>query len=315
MKSLSARTLSFSRAGSAQLHGSQVQQSNQQPSDASQSADMSEPEGSLFYQRSKPNHHEAEQCKKTDRTVNVARSVASSYSSTGDGELGEVSISRTLCSPTGSVAGNCSSDEGDEMGEVKVVPRRKKTGSTPSSPGSSAQLCSSGDRFEFTCSDSWPDFSQQLAVTSGSDKSESDSASDSYTSDKSISEAATFDQDAVVQGVTEPGWSVGAELHLLGECRPCVWMWTSMGCINDSDCTFCHMCSKDVLKQRRRERFMRMRRRGKDNAAAPREHRNLGQESAASLGPPLEQDAAISSAQKAKPGADPNRASNYGGCD
>jgi len=48
--------------------------------------------------------------------------------------------------------------------------------------------------------------------------------------------------------------SVGSAEHP-SNCRPCVWYWrTKMGgCVNGHSCTFCHRCSFEQVKQRRRD--------------------------------------------------------------
>lgn len=53
----------------------------------------------------------------------------------------------------------------------------------------------------------------------------------------------------------KPGWSVGAQLHHLGQCRPCAWHWKLPGCANGSDCDFCHACENGTLQKRRKERI------------------------------------------------------------
>lgn len=46
-------------------------------------------------------------------------------------------------------------------------------------------------------------------------------------------------------------WSLGAELHNIGQCTPCGWYWRYSGCSNDSQCAFCHMCPKGEVKLRK----------------------------------------------------------------
>mmetsp|Transcript_21421 Transcript_21421/g.45632 ORF Transcript_21421/g.45632 Transcript_21421/m.45632 type:complete len:160 (+) Transcript_21421:148-627(+) len=52
-------------------------------------------------------------------------------------------------------------------------------------------------------------------------------------------------------------WSKGASGHDDGTCRPCAWNYKPSGCINGSECTFCHMCEKDELKRRKKEMLVR----------------------------------------------------------
>jgi len=48
--------------------------------------------------------------------------------------------------------------------------------------------------------------------------------------------------------------SVGSAEHP-SNCRPCVWHWRTRmgGCVNGQSCTFCHACSFEQVKQRRRD--------------------------------------------------------------
>jgi len=50
-----------------------------------------------------------------------------------------------------------------------------------------------------------------------------------------------------------PTWSLGAGLHATDQCYPCAWFMMASGCNNGKECTFCHMCSKGVIKGKRRE--------------------------------------------------------------
>lgn len=36
-------------------------------------------------------------------------------------------------------------------------------------------------------------------------------------------------------------WSAGSELHALGQCKPCLYMSTKVGCLNGTECRFCHL--------------------------------------------------------------------------
>lgn len=44
-------------------------------------------------------------------------------------------------------------------------------------------------------------------------------------------------------------WSVGSELHGVGRCRPCAWLFKPQGCISGEACSFCHLCNQLTLKQ------------------------------------------------------------------
>jgi len=54
--------------------------------------------------------------------------------------------------------------------------------------------------------------------------------------------------------------SYGSALHLIGDCRPCVWHWKPDGCSNGKDCFHCHLCSRNEVKSRKRTKsaFMRL---------------------------------------------------------
>jgi len=51
----------------------------------------------------------------------------------------------------------------------------------------------------------------------------------------------------------EGTWSVGAELHHIGECRACAWNCNPSGCKNGASCAFCHLCAPGALKQKRKQ--------------------------------------------------------------
>ena len=66
------------------------------------------------------------------------------------------------------------------------------------------------------------------------------------------------------RAVMEPSWSVGANLHDAGQCRPCAWSWRPGGCSHGASCKFCHLCGEDAVKLRSKVRVkeQRARRRG-----------------------------------------------------
>lgn len=49
-------------------------------------------------------------------------------------------------------------------------------------------------------------------------------------------------------------WSVGAKDHGTGNCSPCAWNWKPNGCCKGAACKFCHMCTEDAMKNRRKKR-------------------------------------------------------------
>lgn len=46
--------------------------------------------------------------------------------------------------------------------------------------------------------------------------------------------------------------SVGSALHAIGGCRPCAWYWKPVGCNNNENCGFCHMCPQGATKVRKK---------------------------------------------------------------
>lgn len=53
-------------------------------------------------------------------------------------------------------------------------------------------------------------------------------------------------------------YSAGSDLHNLGQCSPCAWNWRPAGCVNGSHCSFCHMCEEGEIKQRRKNRLVKL---------------------------------------------------------
>merc|ERR1712194_260219 len=43
-----------------------------------------------------------------------------------------------------------------------------------------------------------------------------------------------------------PSWSIGAELHSVGQCRPCAYHRS--GCFSGAACIYCHLCDGVALK-------------------------------------------------------------------
>eukprot|EP00931_Biecheleriopsis_adriatica_P109318 TRINITY_DN8357_c0_g2_i1.p2 TRINITY_DN8357_c0_g2~~TRINITY_DN8357_c0_g2_i1.p2 ORF type:complete len:179 (-),score=46.83 TRINITY_DN8357_c0_g2_i1:193-729(-) len=49
------------------------------------------------------------------------------------------------------------------------------------------------------------------------------------------------------------------EAHIKGECKPCAYFHQKVdGCRWGDDCSFCHLCDKDALKQRKRMKKQQM---------------------------------------------------------
>jgi len=59
--------------------------------------------------------------------------------------------------------------------------------------------------------------------------------------------AAPSEGKATGVGEQHAYWSMGAELHAFGKCRPCAWFWQPEGCDNGRSCQYCHMCAEDAL--------------------------------------------------------------------
>jgi len=43
-------------------------------------------------------------------------------------------------------------------------------------------------------------------------------------------------------------WSVGAELHSIGKCKPCAFNWKQGGCIHGAGCARCHLCDENAYR-------------------------------------------------------------------
>jgi len=62
-----------------------------------------------------------------------------------------------------------------------------------------------------------------------------------------ISDAAAPSEEEAPGAPARTCWSMGAELHTLGKCRPCAWHWQPEGCKNARSCKYCHMCDGEAL--------------------------------------------------------------------
>jgi hypothetical protein len=79
-----------------------------------------------------------------------------------------------------------------------------------------------------------------------------------YTLDKDRPPAAITVKEAVVLP-SGPMPSPGSALHGTGRCNPCAWYWKPKGCMNDTNCTYCHLCPEGELKQRKKAKVTAMR--------------------------------------------------------
>mmetsp|Transcript_43217 Transcript_43217/g.87107 ORF Transcript_43217/g.87107 Transcript_43217/m.87107 type:complete len:412 (+) Transcript_43217:116-1351(+) len=56
--------------------------------------------------------------------------------------------------------------------------------------------------------------------------------------------------------------SAGSSDHRLGTCKPCAHAYSTKGCRNGADCTFCHLCPPGELKRQQRVKRMAHRKAG-----------------------------------------------------
>jgi len=68
--------------------------------------------------------------------------------------------------------------------------------------------------------------------------------------------------------VRSSNWTIGTDLHFLGQCRPCAWHWKPQGCLSGSECVFCHLCPEGTVKLRRKEHLATLNRDKQVAAAA-----------------------------------------------
>merc|ERR1712032_660448 len=52
---------------------------------------------------------------------------------------------------------------------------------------------------------------------------------------------------------------LGSVQHSAGKCSPCGWFWKPSGCRNGRECNYCHLCTRDEIKQRRRMKAFALR--------------------------------------------------------
>mmetsp|Transcript_59518 Transcript_59518/g.141685 ORF Transcript_59518/g.141685 Transcript_59518/m.141685 type:complete len:198 (-) Transcript_59518:121-714(-) len=72
-----------------------------------------------------------------------------------------------------------------------------------------------------------------------------------------------------------PSWSLGAQEHSLGKCKPCVHYWKLTSCKLGEECDFCHMCTELEVQDYRRQRLRAQKKRKK---AERREQRQQQEE-------------------------------------
>jgi hypothetical protein len=65
---------------------------------------------------------------------------------------------------------------------------------------------------------------------------------------------AAADAAVVAAATSMPGPlpSLGSAMHILGKCRPCMWVWSEDGCSHGATCRYCHLCRERTDKQKRR---------------------------------------------------------------
>merc|ERR1712050_594910 len=72
-------------------------------------------------------------------------------------------------------------------------------------------------------------------------------------SEDSFSSAqSTLEVTIVPLPLRRPEYSIGSELHSLGDCKPCAWFWRPQGCSNGEECRHCHTCDHNQLKIRKK---------------------------------------------------------------
>eukprot|EP00931_Biecheleriopsis_adriatica_P083658 TRINITY_DN572_c0_g1_i2.p1 TRINITY_DN572_c0_g1~~TRINITY_DN572_c0_g1_i2.p1 ORF type:complete len:321 (-),score=67.32 TRINITY_DN572_c0_g1_i2:322-1284(-) len=53
--------------------------------------------------------------------------------------------------------------------------------------------------------------------------------------------------------------SKGSALHSSGTCKPCGWFWKTAGCSNGADCDFCHICTPEDAKLKKKQKMAKLR--------------------------------------------------------
>jgi len=67
--------------------------------------------------------------------------------------------------------------------------------------------------------------------------------------------SSSLGYDGAVPGAS---WSVGADGHEQGTCKPCGWNWKPGGCSKGATCEFCHVCGPDAMKIKKKKRMERL---------------------------------------------------------
>lgn len=63
---------------------------------------------------------------------------------------------------------------------------------------------------------------------------------------------------AVLPQAAAPTNSAGSALHAEGNCRPCAHSWKPGGCSKGAGCIFCHLCTEEDFKSKRRAKLARL---------------------------------------------------------
>jgi hypothetical protein len=72
-------------------------------------------------------------------------------------------------------------------------------------------------------------------------------------------------EDAARSEEEAPLASEGSRLHgtvnedMQPACQPCAWFYKRSGCKNGAECFYCHLCPKEELKTRKKDKVMRLR--------------------------------------------------------
>lgn len=84
-----------------------------------------------------------------------------------------------------------------------------------------------------------------------------------------FSSLACVDEACMDEAIDEAErWSVGSELHALGECKPCGFFWSARGCHNGRECQHCHLCDESVRKTRKKDCASAKKRRARNRGKA-----------------------------------------------
>jgi hypothetical protein len=70
-------------------------------------------------------------------------------------------------------------------------------------------------------------------------------------------EASSEDEASLLSEGSRLHGTVGEDLQ--PACQPCAWFYKSSGCKNGRECFYCHLCPKEELKTRKKEKVARLR--------------------------------------------------------